>query len=286
MQNYKVRYAILAIATFLTLSSYLIFKHRPQSYCAKETTNPKYHYTKISEYSPIFVWDFHDVIVRKQKWPMATRLWDILAHAHNKWALIKLMINPYFWADVSQLRQESDVLDGVIDKIITKHQPLLEHKEKIIDLINLHNPISQTIDLIKSLKDLGYKNYIASNIGERSYKIMAQRHPDIFALFDDVYFVGKKNNAGIDYCAYAKPHYQYYQGLRAFLADRSISLNSPIIFIDDKEINIKGALNASVGIDAILFISPEELLSQFQKRGIVVPQNENNTKKLLLKDLR
>ncbi len=216
----------------------------------------------------LFAWDFHDVIVKKQPWSMITAISTLIWNADNKWELLKVSFNPRFWSDI--INRNSDVLDDTIDDIIECYPALAAHKDAIINLGNLHEPIPETIALIKALKDQGYKHCLASNIAKDSYAVMLKKFPELFALFDGIYIAYTTNQEGVPYAKKAKPDVVYYEGLRAYLHDLGFPNDVGIVFIDDKEVNVKAAEIANVGIQAIQFRSTEQLQKDFEKKGICI----------------
>lgn len=216
----------------------------------------------------VLLWDFHDVIVRKQPWVMAQSMWNIFINSPDKVALIGLLIKPSFWFNIDRYRQESDVLEEVFCKAIKDYPVLKNYENQLIELINLHTPIPEMVDLLKKLKMLGYRHFIASNIGKRSYALMLQRYPALFGLFEDAYYVGKCTARGTLYSSRVKPYKEYYQGLRLFLKDRGIGVQENVIFIDDKNSNIKGAQEAQVNLEPLLFITPENIQYKLEQKGI------------------
>lgn len=225
---------------------------------------------KKSPQNTILAWDFHDVVAYKPLGTMAVRGLSLIKNADNRWQLAKLLFSPTFWSTVSSTGHATNSGDRIIEKMIEKYPELLaHHRDEIYEIANLHQIDQEVMDIIKQLRELGYKQVLASNIGPESLGRMRKKYPELFALFDELYFDGSVDKKGVRYTQLVKPHTAYYEGLRNFLDDHGIT-QPQIIFIDDKKENITGARQSNVGIDGIRFLNATQLRKMLKKKGIVV----------------
>jgi putative hydrolase of the HAD superfamily len=114
-------------------------------------------------------------------------------------------------------------------------------------------PIEGMSEIIKKLKDKGYKIYLLSNISVRFEKF--RNEIEMFKDFDG--FVTSAQEKMV------KPHKEIY----CCLCDRFKLLPEECIFIDDLQVNIDGAKIA--GLNTHLFLGAEELYGFFENSGIL-----------------
>ncbi len=120
--------------------------------------------------------------------------------------------------------------------------------------LEMFHPIPETVQLLDRLKEKGYFLYVLSNFIRESYE----------ALFPMMTFLHKFDGIVFSYAIQmAKPDAEIYQ----HLLHRFHRSAQECLFIDDMENNIQGA--QSVGIQTILFQSPEQLSTRFQELGIL-----------------
>jgi HAD superfamily hydrolase (TIGR01509 family) len=118
-------------------------------------------------------------------------------------------------------------------------------------------PINHSIQMLKDLKDAGYKIYVLSNWDAQSFPIFMQKNIDIMHLFDGIMISGDEK--------LVKPDVFFYKKcLEKFNLQADESL-----FIDDQIINVQGAHKA--GMPAFLFNYKDKagIIQQFQKYNII-----------------
>lgn len=120
------------------------------------------------------------------------------------------------------------------------------------DKVTGFTDIPGMIEIVKHLQNQGFQTPMLSNI--HHYQANVVRRFDYYNLFTPVLLSYK--------IAYEKPQREAY----AVLLDELQLSPSEVIFIDDQIDNVSAA--ASVGIDAIHFISPLQLLEELNKRNI------------------
>jgi FMN phosphatase YigB (HAD superfamily) len=204
----------------------------------------------------VFAWDFHEVLVNKQKWPMIKKAFSMVMQAQNRWSLIWDFINPWFWADVKYARKKYQTTDGIFNYLKSRHPELEEIMPEFYELLRLYTPNQEMIALLDTLSAQGYRHYLASNISDVPLADMQAQYPDLFARF-----------AGIYRFEHPKPAKEYYISLQEYIRQLEGDCQIDILFIDDMKPNITGAMKSGTNIDAIHFISPRQLRQELQKRG-------------------
>jgi len=125
-------------------------------------------------------------------------------------------------------------------------------KEKLLELIEKTVKINlKTVDLIHKLKKNNYNLIILSNNNEPTVELIRNKYKYIIDLFNKTYFSNELN--------LIKPDKEIFKYVIKELDIKP----KEIIFIDDKEENIKSAEN--LGIRSILYSSTEELIKELNK---------------------
>jgi len=198
---------------------------------------------------------------------------QVLTLIQTDWKLLRFIIWPPFLKMAFFNTYGS--AEERIHEICKKYPSLQRHNDTLINLINTHTPIQESVDLLKGMKQKGYKNYLASNMGEESYILQKQRHPDIMEQFEGRYLPEKEPNG----LSVAKPSTTYFDRLRNYLIKNHEIQDQKIIFIDDKNKNILGARKSNkVGLNHIYgihFTSPEQLRAALNKKMEINPIKAN-----------
>ncbi|NLM96433.1 MAG: HAD family phosphatase [Halanaerobiaceae bacterium] len=115
-------------------------------------------------------------------------------------------------------------------------------------------PIYGTVEILEKLKENDYRLYVLSNFHILAFN-KVYRDYSFFQLFDGMIISSKVKKL--------KPELEiYYELINRYSINPEES-----IFIDDIPENLKGAEKA--GLRTILFRSPEDLLSELRKYGII-----------------
>lgn len=224
----------------------------------------------VNHTNAIIAWDFHGVIVQKPLASMLARAVTVIKNADNRWQLIKLLASPSFMSEL--LFGSVTSCDRTIENFIARFPEQIErHKEEIYEIANMHVLDEAVVDIMEQLKQQGYAQVLASNIGGESLHRMQAKFPHLFEKFEALFYDGPQYPAtASNVCTTElKPNGRYYHAFKQFLAQKHL-LKEYIVFIDDKKENIVGAQKANVGIDAIQFFSAEQLRKELKKRGIIV----------------
>jgi len=218
-----------------------------------------------------FLWDFHDVIVKRNLKKTVSRVWN----SKNKFQILKntnLKLYGKLLGMAGKSITSSACSEELIQLVKASNNPLLE--ELIYQVANIQEPIPGTVALIEELHRNGYKHYIGSNIGASIFDqiINPIKYPQFVSLFfnfdlshpQTVYFDLAHPEKSIK-----KPDIRFY---KQFLRKNTIDLKTTnIIFIDDRLKNVVAAQKA--GMIGIHFLSPEQLRTDLELL-LNVPQTE------------
>ena len=122
--------------------------------------------------------------------------------------------------------------------------------EKWYDILN---PIEKTVDILKNLKESGYKVYYLSNFHLKAFEHVTSKY-NFFNIFDGGVVSYEEK--------IIKPEKEIYNKI---IEKYKLNVNESI-FIDDMECNINKA--KEVGFKTILFKNPEELMVSLKEYGV------------------
>jgi len=168
-----------------------------------------------------FAFDIDRVLIGPsfKQWQLAWQYKLPLASALIDISLMSTALR-YWWSE--------QPVDTFITLFEQNNRPQLA--EFVKKIILSREKIPGTIAIVQELYQAGYPLYIATNQSAPVFTLNRHAHPNLFALF-----------TGIQYAQYTepiikKPQENYYHQLRS-----RIGKDKKIIFIDDKEENIRGA---------------------------------------------
>jgi FMN phosphatase YigB (HAD superfamily) len=170
-----------------------------------------------------------------------------------------MFLDPTFWIFLYEAKKSVVITDDFIDAVIVRYPFLKKHSHTLFSIINDFSVNQNVLDLIDTLRMQGYKNIIASNITDRSWRITERKHPELHNHFDGIFTVDTQKITGVFYTRSGKPHKDYYIALREYSKYEGYGYDVPIIFIDDRQSNIDGAHRAQVGIQGIIFRGVDRL---------------------------
>jgi len=114
-------------------------------------------------------------------------------------------------------------------------------------------PIQENIEILKELKQKGYKTYILSNYMQEPYNIVKNKH-DFFSLVDGKVFSFKEH--------VIKPEKEIYQ----ILLSRFNLIPEECVFIDDHQYVLDVA--EDFGINTVLFQPETDLREELRKYNV------------------
>lgn len=189
---------------------------------------------------------------------------------------VLLDFNPkgYLKSKVSEEKLE-DVFKAIFnsEEWVMLDRGTITEKEAINNIINRNNkykdeinlafnnwydllkPIEDTVEILISLKEHGYKIYYLSNFHELAFGEVTRKN-NFFKLFD----------GGV--VSYEEKLIKPEEDIYKLILDRYKLNPSETIFVDDMEANVEGA--NKVGIKTILFKGPKELKEELNNFNIEI----------------
>ncbi len=160
----------------------------------------------------------------------------------------------------SEWNEEQD--KGKLIKIATEERiKLFPEYEKLIRMFYgrwkemLKGEISETVKILKKLKNQNYRLIALTNWGSETFPIALERF-EFLKLFEGIVVSGQ--------IKMLKPFKEIYEYTLS-----KYNLNpANCIFIDDRLSNVEGAIKC--GINGIQFISPEKLITELKNIGIEI----------------
>lgn len=223
---------------------------------------------QLSDFMPNrvhFAWDVNDVLVS----PSFLKMFKIGGKEGCK--IIASACGQYMcYCFTGKIGKEQQLLSDVCTQIsnggtFETIQQLLRAYDSKIEALAQQVAAEQYLingmaELIKELKELGYTQRLASNIGSNEIKLLQTKFPEVFSIFDG----GKTVTYNADGThSEKKPSLQYFQEYKqAYNADQALT----IIFIDDKKKNVEAA--AKEGFIALHFKNAEQLRADLKALGI------------------
>jgi len=225
-----------------------------QASTPKTVLLPKKSAGEISAINTIFLWDFHDVIVKRDMKKTLGTVW----HSNNKFKIIRKTSPKLFWKMIGVMVKSKTSSEELIQLVKKNKNPYLE--KLIYKAACVQKPIRGTVAIIDMLSKNGYQHYIGSNIAESIFKQISnpKKYPKfapIFAKFNlekpqTVTFNPARPKRTLE-----KPDVRFFY---EFLRKNKIDLaTTNVVFIDD---NIKNVISAQkAGLIGIHFINPKQL---------------------------
>ncbi len=164
-------------------------------------------------------------------------------------------LNPVLWYRVYRFKAHSCVAEDIFHKVAAYYPGLTRFRGDFIRLTNTQRPILPVVQLLKQLKERGYKLYVLSNIGKETFTELSLKYPEISSYFDGAFTATAENNYT------HKPHKEFYEEFKLLLATHGHH-DKQILFIDDLKKNIVAATQCNIG--GIHYTSARKLVSQFK----------------------
>ena len=143
-----------------------------------------------------------------------------------------------------------------INNIINRNSTYINEINLAFDnWYDLLKPIEETVEILMSLKENGYKIYYLSNFHELAFGEVTKKNK-FFELFD----------GGV--VSYAEKLIKPEEEIYKLILERYKLNPNESIFVDDMEANVEGA--NKVGIKTILFKGPKELKEELNNLKIKI----------------
>lgn len=230
---------------------------------------------KKAQHNVEFAFDVHKVLVQKS----AKNIMQTIFDSPYKWQLLSIFVNPPLMAGLLGMAWQAIVnnMPWTTEKYkeLTAEELLYlikKYGDEQLYKLTMHIVNTQQVDpevkeIVIELRDVGYPLRIASNIGKEMYIELKQQLKDsgsnVFAYFDqDAQGMEGKT---IDYrvSPVQKPDRAFFEEfLDAYDPDRT----KLIIFVDDKLVNVKAAIQ--LGFVGIHFKNAAQLKNDLQVLGV------------------
>lgn len=211
--------------------------------------------TAITPDTTIMVFDLHNVVFKSQRRKIVVSCLKLMPRGTWRYTL-----NPAVWYKVYRLRAQSDVAEDIFHKVSVMYPGLARFRNDFIQLTNIQKPIRGVVELIKKLKERGYKIYVLSNIGKETFAQLCLKYPEIGNCFDGAFTACAENNY------IHKPHMDFFEQFKNYLKEQGEG-NKQILFIDDLKRNLRAA--SSCNIAGVHYKSSKRLLSAFRNLQIL-----------------
>ena len=149
--------------------------------------------------------------------------------------------------------------EKALDDLAKKYPRMAKLKQPFLKLMNCQKINHGILDIVKQIKESGYRVYLLSNIGIQTLKEFYKKHPELEKLFDGFYVPSPENNYT------KKPNPDFFCQFKDYLVKIGDKQKN-IIFVDDDLKNIKTAKQH--GFKALVFNSKRLLERDLKKLGI------------------
>lgn len=199
----------------------------------------------VTPETTIIAFDLHNVLFKKQTRKIVMQGIRLLPKGTWRYTL-----SPRLWYRFYKIRSQSDVAEDIFAKIALEYPGLARFRGDFIRLTNAQKPIPLVMEMIKDLKERGYKLYILSNIGKETFEELAEVYPELRQYFEGAFTATAENNY------LHKPHLEFYEAFKIFVGKDGHE-GKQILFIDDLKKNLSAASRCNIA--GIHFTSPKKL---------------------------
>jgi FMN phosphatase YigB (HAD superfamily) len=214
----------------------------------------------------IFLWDLHDVVLKKD-WRKLTRTaWHYLWHPGLRQTINK----PLLRGIVDLIKKSANGIETSAEEYIwlAEHHNNHNFCQMVRDLQNAQSLNPGMVEIIQALSAQGCIHHVGSNIGYSCFQelINPVTYPQFKLLFSYFDLPSSQVVCFDSKHIVKKPQKDFFT---TYLTKNSIDLTTTrVIFIDDKWDNIAAALKA--GLTAIQFKNPKQLKKSLRRIGITI----------------
>jgi len=206
----------------------------------------------------IFLWDLHHVLLKPKGKIRALR-----NYPYKKLALKNANLRRKFlkYSLISRFKEVSS--EKFLELGDRYHNPYF--KDMILAASLAQEPMEQTVDILRELKEHGYTNHVGTNMGITTFKTITdpQKYPQFAHIFTN-FDLDKSQVVTRETDQFKKPNPKYFE---QYLEKNNLDPNKTrIIFIDDRRKNVKAA--ESAGIEGIRFRHAAQLRKDLADKGI------------------
>ena len=185
---------------------------------------------------PVLAIDLHDTALERDS---TVAIKEILKAPAHGFRFIKGAIK--YKKAKNKGQTEANIEDYVIDRAKNKDP---EFAKMVAKTVSCFKPMPGMIGFLSKLKQAGYKIFVFSNIGPKSYAILSQEYPELFNLFDGKVIV-KQNGL-------TKDHPAAYKFCIQEITKNLGYIPKKIILFDDLQNNCDLAKQTDPIFDAVL----------------------------------
>lgn len=209
---------------------------------------------KVNPQNTIFAFDLHEVLFYRDVKKIAWEAVKMMSSGMFWYAL-----NPFCWQKFMNLYSQGLTSEAIFNQFLKEYPYMEKFRGNFLEVANACcYPIVPMIELLKKLKNKGFKLFLLSNIGEDCLKDFKNRF-EIMKIFDGTYVPCRVNNY------ISKPSLEFYQGFKTHLNNLGYK-NMQILFIDDLKKNLKPAYEC--GIACVHFVGYQNLNASLNKLEI------------------
>lgn len=174
----------------------------------------------------------------------------------KKWQLLWFFLHPQRAYRALLYAFHEPVVEAGIMKLVQEYPALEEHKNYMLDAINCQRIRPGALQLLEELSNQQKKYYALTNIGEHSIERLQRMYPQLFDLFDKVFYT----TAATNYLC--KPQRAYFEHHLKPL--QSMYPYPNCLYIDDDGRNVQTAAELGMktvqfkGIDSLKHLLMEE----------------------------
>lgn len=206
----------------------------------------------------VIAFDLHEVVL-EWSWKEVRRVLRQYTWKHHV-LLVCTVLRPDIFLELVVQRKQRP-FEKFLQTVAEKYPSLTRYEQMGIELVSAYEPNRAVINLMVELKKRGHPVIVASNIGPRSYALLAQRYPEIFDQFDEVVVADPSHG-------HRKPDSSYFAHVAGLMTNRYGETVS-IFFVDDIMENVHSARQHSQ-FHAYTFSSAEALREHLLSIGCLV----------------
>ncbi len=179
------------------------------------------------------------------------------------------LINPVCAYRIFSVLSTTKTAENVYNVLAKKYYPDLEHtRSEFYALCNMYNCNPEMLQLIKELKQNGYRIAVCSNIGKNVCNDLSKDHAPFFDHCDVIVTSEPEDNY------LRKPAPAFFDKFKKRCYDHFDSDDLIFFFVDDKEKNIKAA--EQCGIHGCHFKNVIHFREYLQNQGINISYEQAN----------
>ena len=216
------------------------------------TKGPENEFMLLTPKNTLIVFDIHGVLFRFS----FSRLIKEFFNVQNKRKLIFMLIKPSVLFNSIKIYKQYRTPEACFFKLSELYPEFKEYRNDMITILNCQQMIPSTVEMVKDLYLYGYPMHIMSNIGEKTYKDLEQKNPEVFKYFKEKHFT----KASEDYSSKHK---------KDFFEKKMPTKNKNVVFIDNSRKNTRSA--KSLGFKTILYKGKDSLIKGLQTLKIIKP---------------